>query len=131
MRSLARAITGLEFVERIVDTSVPNCLVHATNGDVGRIDLLEEQFGVVGSAFPDVTVAFEGHLLSEDRFVSQFVLSGTHRGQLGIAPPTGRRLESTGAIVGRVDMAGRAMELWVYLAPGMGLLFPRGDRPRE
>jgi hypothetical protein len=58
------------------------------------------------------------------------VLQGTHRGQLGILPPTGRRVESTGAIAARADITGHAMELWLYLAPGMGLMFPRSDRPR-
>ncbi len=127
----ARAITVAEFVQRIVTTSAPNCLAHATNGDSGRVDLLEEEFAVVSSAFPDVIVEFEGAAFSGERFISQFMLTGTHRGPLGIMSPSGRRASSTGAIAGRVDDSGRAMELWVYLAPGMGLLFPRAQEPRE
>ncbi|MFA7249538.1 MAG: ester cyclase [Dehalococcoidia bacterium] len=127
----ATAATGPELLERILRSAAADCLVHATNADVGSLALLEAHFAIVQAAFPDLTVAFEPWFVAGDRPITQFTLDGTQRGALGIAPPGEARVQSTGAIVGRVDLDRRVRELWIYLAPGMGLIFPRQDRPRR
>lgn len=123
-----RATTGAEFLEAILGSATPDCVVHATNVDVGGTALVESQFHIVQSAFPDLTVAFLPGYTVGERLVAQFTLDGTQRGWLGIAPPSGSRVQSTGAIVARVTADRRVQELWVYLAPGIGLFFPRRDR---
>ena len=126
---IERATTGAEFLDRIIASAAPTCLVHATNTDLGGIDLVESQFHIVQAAFPDLRVVFEDGFVIGDRLVCQFQFDGTQRGWLGIAPPGGARVQSRGAIVARVDLDRRIEEAWVYLAPGMGLIFPRTDRP--
>lgn len=123
-----RATTGPEFLDRILAAAAPNCLVHATNTDVGGVALVESQFHVALSAFPDLTVTFRDGFVTNDLLVAQFVLDGTQRGWLGIAPPRGTRAQSTGAIIARVSLDQTVQEMWVYLAPGMGLFFPRKKR---
>ena len=124
----ARATTGAEFLDAILDSAAPGCVVHATNVDVGGTALVEAQFHIVQSAFPDLTVSFMPGYVVGDRLVAQFTFDGTQRGWLGIAPPSGSRVQSTGAIVARVTADRRVQEMWVYLAPGIGLFFPRKDR---
>lgn len=60
--------------------------------------------------------------------IVQFTFDGTQRGALGIAPARGARVQSTGAIIARVTRDRQVQEMWVYLAPGMRLFFPRTDR---
>ncbi len=124
----ARAATGREFLERILASAAPDCIVHATNADIGGLALLEAQFHVVHSAFPDLTVSFEAGFVVGDRLVSQFTFDGIQRGWLAIAPPRGSRVQSRGAIVARVGEDRRIFEMWVYLASGMGLIFSRRDQ---
>ena len=128
MRHWERATTGAEFLNRIVASAARDCVVHATNHDVGGIALIDTQFPIMQVAFPDLTVAFEPGFVAGDRCIAQFTFDGTQHGPLGIAPPSGARVQSTGAIVARVGADQRVQELWAYLAPGMGLIFPRGDR---
>jgi len=128
MRRWQRATTGAELVDSILASALPECLVHATNSDLGRPTLVEEHFRIVLAAFPDLVVAFDEGFVSDDRLIVQFILDGTQRGALGIAPASGARVQSTGAIVARVTADQRVQELWLYLAPAMGLLFPRRDR---
>jgi len=122
-----RARTGSEFLDAILATATRDCLVHATNTDNGTTALLESQFHIVQAAFPDLTVSFSDGFVVEDRLVAQFTLDGTQRGWLGIAPPSGSRVQSTGAIIARVTADRRVQEMWVYLAPGIGLFFPRRE----
>jgi predicted ester cyclase len=123
-----RATTGAEFLDAILASATPDCVVHATNMDVGGTALVESQFHIVQSAFPDLTVAFVPGYTVGERLVAQFTFDGTQRGWLGIAPPSGSRVQSTGAIIARVTADRRVQEMWVYLAPGIGLFFPRKDR---
>ena len=102
--------------------------MHATNTDVGGIALIGSQFHVALSAFPDLTVAFRDGFVTNDLLVAQFIFDGTQRGWLGIAPPRGSRAQSPGAIIARVGLDQTVQEMWVYLAPGMGLFFPRKKR---
>lgn len=123
-----RAVTGTEFLERILATAAPGCRVHGTNADIGGVEVLEYHFWIVQSAFPDLTVSFEAGYVVGDRLVAQFQFDGTQRSWLGIAPPSGSRVQSRGSIVARVGVDRRVTEMWVYFAPGMGLIFPRRDR---
>lgn len=127
-RQWMRATTGPEFLERILASALPECIVHATNSDVGSTTLVEEHFQIIQSAFADLTVSFEPGFVVGDRLIMQFTFDGTQRGWLGIAPPSGSRVQSTGAIVARVTNNERVQEMWVYLAPGIGLIFRRRDR---
>lgn len=119
-----RARTGAELLDTVVASATPDCRTHMTNNDVGTTALLESHMHITQAAFPDLTVSFEPSFTIGDRLVAQLRFEGTQRGWLGIAPPSGKRAQSTGAIVARVTAGRRVQEMWVYLAPGMGLFFP-------
>ena len=123
-----RAVAWPELLEQVLASALPECVVHGTNADLGDVSLLEDHFRITHTAFPDLTVRFEPGFVAGDRLISQFTLDGTQQGWLGIAPPSGARVQSTGAIVARVTAERRVQELWIYLAPGMGLIFPRTDQ---
>ena len=123
-----RAATAQAFLSEILATTVPNCLVHGTNSEVGGTDVLKDQFAVLHSAFPELDITFKSGFVADDRLIVQFEFDGVQRGALGIAPASNSRVQSTGAIVARVTLDHRVQEMWVYLAPGMGLIFPRTDR---
>jgi len=123
-----RAVTATEFLAHILASAAPGCIVHGTNGDIGGVEILEYHFWVVQAAFPELAVSFEAGYVTDDRLIAQFQFDGTQRGWLGIAPPSGSRVQSRGAIVARVGADRRVVEIWIYLAPGMGLIFPRRDR---
>ncbi|MGQ0465975.1 MAG: ester cyclase [Sporichthyaceae bacterium] len=48
------------------------------------------------AAVPDITMTAIEHLAAGDRVVTRFVLSGTHEGEIGGQPPTGRKFSVEG-----------------------------------
>lgn len=122
-----RARTGAELLEAVLASATPDCRTHMTNMDVGTTALLESHMHITQAAFPDLTVSFDPGFVVGERLIAQVRFEGTQRGWLGIAPPSGLRVQSTAAIVARVTADRRVQEMWVYLAPGMGLFFPRRD----
>ena len=122
-----RAEEGDDFVGAVAATFAPDGVVHVGNGDVGRVEALHALFAAVTRGLPDLSLTVDDALVSDSRVVVQFSMSGTHRGPLGLFPPTGKVLPSRGMIVGRADRLGRAAELWVYIAPAYALtIAPRG-----
>lgn len=63
--------------------------------------------------------------------VTPFRMSGVHQGHIGPLAPTGKRLPSTGLLIARANEAGRAAEVWLFVAPAYALsLPPRGMNDR-
>lgn len=72
------------------------------------------------SAFPDLQYAVEDMLAERDLVMTRFSATGTHRGELLGAPPTGRRITYTGIDVNRI-LDGQIVESWVQY-DALGLL---------
>ena len=83
------------------------------------------------AAFPDLHFAVEDVVAEDDRVVTRWTLTGTHRGEfLGLAP-TGRRIEVTGMSLDRI-VDGRiaaGFDNWdaLGLRRQLGLLPTEGD----
>jgi len=78
------------------------------------------------AAFPDLSMVVE-HILAEGDLVAlRFRVRGTHRGQFGAFPASGRPIEFTGSASCRVR-DGRVAELWVN-GDLLGLLQQIGGR---
>jgi steroid delta-isomerase-like uncharacterized protein len=66
------------------------------------------------TAFPDVRVELKGILTNGDTYAFEATVRGTHKGALmfptGLVPATGKPLEFSGGMFGRVDSEGRIAE---------------------
>jgi len=51
----------------------------------------KQHFRTLTAAFPDIQITFDDIFEGEGRTVARFVARGTHRGDFGGIPPTGRR----------------------------------------
>lgn len=121
---VSRAEGGEDIVSAVAATIAPDGAVHIGNGDVGGAQLLRDLFGSIAVGLPDLSLVFDDVILWQDRVVVQFSTSGTHRGPLGIYPPTGLTLPGRGCIIAAANRAGQAARLWVYVAPGYALTLP-------
>ena len=86
------------------------------------------------SAFPDIHIALEDQIASEDKVVDRWTGRGTHRGAfLGFAP-TGKHVKATGISIHRIA-GGRIVETWnSYDAAGvmqqLGMFPPAAQESR-
>lgn len=127
---LRRATAGEPFFQAIAATAAPDSAVHLGNGDVGGAHLLNDIFDKIARGLPDISLEIDAVLLEGAKLVVQFSMVGTHLGPMGVWPPTGRRLPSTGALIARANASGQAAELWVYVAPGYAITVPPSGSPR-
>jgi steroid delta-isomerase-like uncharacterized protein len=92
----------------------PDIVVHGTAGD-GELRGIERVKAFVAgyrSAFPDARSTVEDQVAEGDRVVTRWRARGTHRGDLGGIPPTGREFTMDGITVERIA-DGRIAEVWV------------------
>jgi predicted ester cyclase len=63
-------------------------------------------------AFPDARSTVEEQVAEGDKVVTRWRARGTHRGELGPFPATGRAFEMEGVTIERIA-GGRIVEVWV------------------
>jgi predicted ester cyclase len=78
-------------------------------------------------AFPDARSTVEEQVAEADTVVTRWRARGTHRGELGPIPPTGRDFEMEGVTIERIA-AGKIAEVWVA-RDELGLLRQLGLLP--
>jgi steroid delta-isomerase-like uncharacterized protein len=91
----------------------PDCVVHITGVLAPFHGLSPWKDFVAGmlSAFPDLHFTMEDQLIQGDRAAFRWHATGTHKGPLGAAPPTGKTIAVDGLIVDRV-VNGKVQERW-------------------
>jgi predicted ester cyclase len=94
----------------------------------------KEGLSLLRQAFPDLHYAIEDTIATGDKVVIRARISGTHRGKLRGAVPTGKRFEMTGIAIARLA-DGKLVERWacfdnLAMLQQLGLL-PGGDHPRS
>jgi steroid delta-isomerase-like uncharacterized protein len=104
--------TGDEaLAEEILSSDV---VFHGTTGD-GELHGIDEMKAFVAGyrrAFPDARSTVEDQVAEGDKVVTRWRARGTHRGELGPIPPTGRAFEIEGVTIERIA-GGRVTEVWV------------------
>jgi steroid delta-isomerase-like uncharacterized protein len=108
----------------------PDVVFHGTTGD-GELRGIDEMKAFVAQyrrAFPDATSTVEDQLADGDKVVTRWRARGTHRGELGPVPATGREFEMDGVTIERIA-DGRIAEVWVA-RDELGLLRQLGVAPR-
>jgi steroid delta-isomerase-like uncharacterized protein len=92
----------------------PDVVFHGTTGD-GELHGIDEMKAFVAGyrrAFPDARSTVEDQVAEGDKVVTRWRARGTHRGELGPVPPTGRAFEIEGVTIERIA-GGRIAEVWV------------------
>jgi predicted ester cyclase len=85
------------------------------------------------NAFPDCRFELDNLFGDGDRVAFTWTFTGTHTGNLGVVPPTGRQVTVTGVNVERVA-GGRVVEHWsspdnLGMFQQLGLVPPLGPPP--
>lgn len=109
----------------------PDVVFHGTAGD-GELHGVEELKAFVAGyrrAFPDARSTVEDQVAEDDKVVTRWRARGTHRGELGPIPPTGKRFEMDGVTIERIT-AGKIAEVWVA-RDELGLLRQLGVLPER
>ncbi len=69
-------------------------------------------FGELRAAFPDLNVAVDHLVATDDELAFAYTISGTHLGPLMGHPATGRKVSYRGMQISRFDSDGRLVERW-------------------
>jgi steroid delta-isomerase-like uncharacterized protein len=107
----------------------PDVVFHGTTGDgeLRGIDAMKAFLAGYRRAFPDARSTVEEQVAEADTVVTRWRARGTHRGELGPIPPTGRDFEMEGVTIERIA-AGKIAEVWVA-RDELGLLRQLGLLP--
>jgi predicted ester cyclase len=71
--------------------------------DIRGLEAAKQAAADYREAFPDPQVTIEDLIAEGDRVVARVRFRGTHLGELEGIAPTGRRVESTGIIISRIE----------------------------
>ena len=112
--------------EEILSSDV---VVHGTSadGEVRGLDQLLEFVAAYRRAFPDAHSSVEDQIAEGDKVVTRWRARGTHRGDFGEMPATGREIDVNGITIERIA-DGRIAEVWV-VRDWLGLLRQLGVVP--
>jgi steroid delta-isomerase-like uncharacterized protein len=99
-----------------------------SDGELRGIDQMKAFVAQYRRAFPDATSSVEEQLAEGDKVVTRWRARGTHRGELGPVPASGREFEMDGVTIERIA-DGRIAEVWVA-RDELGLLRQLGVAPR-
>jgi steroid delta-isomerase-like uncharacterized protein len=81
------------------------------------------------SAFPDAQLTIEDLIAEGDKVVSRYTARGTHQGDFGGIPPTGKQVTVTGVTIDRIQ-GGKIVESWNEFNQ-LGLLQQLGAIPEQ
>ena len=95
--------------------------------DIRGVEAAKQAAADYREAFPDLQVIIEDLIAEGDRVVARVRFRGTHQGELEGITPTGRRVESTGIIISRIE-GGKIAEDWANF-DNLGLLRQLGAIP--
>jgi steroid delta-isomerase-like uncharacterized protein len=89
----------------------PNFVDHDPQSSVQGIEGYKQFVRYYLTAFPDSHFTVEDVIAEGQMVVTRWTVSGTHTGNLGAIPATGRRISVTGISCGRVEN-GKIVEGW-------------------
>jgi predicted ester cyclase len=94
----------------------PGVVLHAAGGYPKMLNApgITAMMGDFLTAFPDLVYTFDQFIAKDDFVVERYTATGTHQGQLGDIPPTGRVATWTGINIFRID-CGRIIEIWAQV----------------
>jgi predicted ester cyclase len=69
---------------------------------ISGIEGYKQHFTTITTAFPDTRLTIKALLAEADHVTARWFFEGTHTGNLGDIPPTGRRVHMTGIAIARI-----------------------------
>jgi predicted ester cyclase len=85
---------------------------HNPEGDIQGLEEAEQFVAMIKTAFPDMSATVEDVVAEGDKVVTRVTIRGTHQGEVEeYGPPTGRRVESQGLCLQRIE-GGKIVEEW-------------------
>ena len=98
-----------------------------TNPEINDLEGFKQWVIMSRTAFPDLHVTIEDIIAEGDKVVTRWTVRGTHKGELGEIPPTGKEVTFTGITIDRFD-GGKSVESW-WNDDDLGLLQQLGVIP--
>lgn len=87
-------------------------VVHTPTGDQNRDEHFGEELPRFLRAFPDLQLHVEDRVAEDDKVVTRFYFTGTHKGEFAGVAPTGAEITLPGIVIERVEN-GKVAETWV------------------
>lgn len=97
-------------VDGLGDVVAQDVLMHG-EGEAQGLESMVEHTRAYLSGFPDLETTVEDVIAEDDRVVVRATLRGTHSGEFGGIPATGRRIEIADIDIFRVR-DGKIVEMW-------------------
>jgi steroid delta-isomerase-like uncharacterized protein len=106
----------------------PNYVNHdPTNPEVRDLEGFKQWVIAARTAFPDLNVTIDDLIAEGDKVVTRWTVRGTHKGEFGKIPATGKQVTFTGITISRfVD--GKTVESW-WSDDDLGLMQQLGVIP--
>jgi steroid delta-isomerase-like uncharacterized protein len=101
---------SLDELEQLVAADVVHHDPYDPNAADGLAGL-KRSIEVNRKAFPDMRITIEDQVAEGDRVATRWRATMTHSGELGGAPPTGKRVEMRGITIERFE-DGKVVESW-------------------
>ena len=98
-------------IEAIKEIFSPDYVFHSGPGQDESLEQMIELLKPQMEAWPDRTFSVEDILAKGDKVVSRFIFKGTHEGDIEGFPATGKKIETTGIEIWRVEN-GKIVESW-------------------
>jgi steroid delta-isomerase-like uncharacterized protein len=90
----------------------PDLVNHdAQPGLLPGIEGAKQFIGMYLAAFPDTHMVVEDQVAEEDKVVTRWTATGTHKGELMGIPPTGKQVKVSGITIDRLE-GGKIVEEW-------------------
>jgi steroid delta-isomerase-like uncharacterized protein len=118
VRRFADEVWGRKNLDAIEEYHASNSVIHSPDGKLHGPAGYRRLYSIYARAFPDCELLIEEMIAEGDKVMTQYVLKGTHRGDLMGIPPTGRRVSIPGTTVMRIagGMIVEERALWDRLA---------------
>lgn len=106
---------------------VPNFAHHSPSTTIRDLDAYRQALAGEFAAFPDMQFTVDELIAEGDIVVARLTAHGSHQGNLGGIPPTGKQATIVGVAIYRIA-AGKLAEQWEYF-DNLGLLQQLGVIP--
>jgi predicted ester cyclase len=111
-RRMSEEVWNQGNLDRAGELYTPDVVIHSARpGTPPGIAGVTATVSMLRQAFPDLKISNESMIAEGDLLTVRWCASGTHRGELLGAPPTGNRVEFGGISIVRMS-GGKIAEIW-------------------
>jgi predicted ester cyclase len=112
-RRLVEEVVNKGNLAMLPEFIAPNYVFHELGMEFRGPEGLKQYFAMLRNAFPDLHYAIDNMVAEGDTLVVFFTLTGTLKGELMGAAPTGKRMTLPAVLLVRWE-GGKEVEAWAY-----------------